>query len=82
MGMGVGQTKAHDGFLFSLESCTEYRDVTPDGVRIPYDKNNENDIKGRTLYWAVEEVIKKYKRQQSYLSNGPVSELTPANLTR
>jgi hypothetical protein len=70
------QPEAHDGFLSSLESCTECSSIADNGERIPFDRSNADDVKGRTLDWAISDVIAKYN-----LSAGP-NPLTPANLTR
>lgn len=74
-GWGLPQPKAHDGFLYSLETCAEYKGIAADGTRIPFDRRNVDEIRGRTLDWAILDVISKY-------NNAAAAQLTPANLTR
>jgi hypothetical protein len=53
--------QAHAGFLQGLESVTEYKSWTSTGLPAEKFKHaDEEDIRGRTLDWAVKAVVNVY----------------------
>eukprot|EP00884_Botryococcus_braunii_P018733 jgi/Botrbrau1/5543/Bobra.0023s0027.2 len=73
--------KAHQGFLYGAESVTEvYKFCLNGSKKKGYNRTRIcNNTEGRTLDWALQQVIKDFKESPE---GARFSSLTPAKLTR